>query len=75
MSWILNTSKIGLDERLGIYSCLFLMHPIVIKELLYHVGGKRDGMHEKAIKALKAMFHHCGNTEHFLILADFLLKL
>lgn len=52
-----------------------LMHPIVIKELLYHVGGKRDGMHEKAIKALKAMFHHCGNTEHFLILADFDLQL
>jgi hypothetical protein len=52
-----------------------LMHPIVIKELLYHVAGERDEMHEKALKALKAMFLHCGDTNHFSILADFDLQL
>jgi hypothetical protein len=52
-----------------------LMHPIVIKELLYHVAGERDGMHEKALKALKAMFLHCGDTNHFFILADFDLQI
>ena len=34
-----------------------LMHPIVIKELLYHVAGERNGLHFTAIKALRAMFH------------------
>lgn len=52
-----------------------LMHPIVIKELLYHVAGERDNMHGKAIKALKAMFIHCGDTEEFSIMADFDLQL
>lgn len=52
-----------------------LMHPIVIKELLYHVAGERDGMHEKALKALKAMYLHCGDIKHFFILADFDLQL
>ncbi|ADQ78475.1 hypothetical protein Palpr_0313 [Paludibacter propionicigenes WB4] len=52
-----------------------LMHPIVIKELLYHVAGKRDKMHRKAIKALKAMFIHCGDSKEFSILADFDLQM
>lgn len=52
-----------------------LMHPIVIKELLYHVAGERDNMHEKAIKALKAMYIHCGDTKEFSIMADFDLQL
>lgn len=54
---------------------LALMHPIVIKELLYHVAGERNEMHEKAIKALKAMFIHCGDTKQFLVLADFDLQM
>jgi hypothetical protein len=52
-----------------------LMHPIVIKELLYHVVGERDNMHDKCISALKAMYHHCSNGESFRLLADFDLQL
>lgn len=52
-----------------------LMHPIVIKELLYHVAGERNNMHRKAIKALKAMFIHCGDSEEFSVMADFDLQL
>jgi hypothetical protein len=52
-----------------------MMHPIVIKELLYHVAGERDVMYEKALKALKSMFIHCGDTDKFFILADFDLQI
>jgi hypothetical protein len=54
---------------------LALMHPIVIKELLYHVAGARDEMHIKALKALKAMFLHCSDIDQFFILADFDLQI
>lgn len=52
-----------------------MMHPIVIKELLYHVAGERDNMHKKALKALFAMFVHCGDSEKFMMLADFDLQI
>lgn len=52
-----------------------LMHPIVIKELLYHVAGEKNNLHYLCIKALKAMFFHCGDNVRFGVLADFDLQI
>ncbi len=52
-----------------------LMHPIVIKELLYHVAGERNSLHYLCVKALKAMFFHCGDNVRFGVLADFDLQI
>ena len=52
-----------------------MMHPIVIKELLYHVGGERDRLHELCLNALKAMYFHCGDSVQYAVLADFDLQL
>ena len=65
-----NFKRIEMKENISA-----IMHPIVIKELLYHLAGERDRMHEKAIIALKSMFLHCGDTEQFVVLADFDLQL
>jgi hypothetical protein len=62
----------SIEQKEGITA---LMHPIVIKELLYHVAGEKDSMHNKAVDSLKAMFLHCGDTKQFSILADFDLQL
>lgn len=69
-SAIENFKQIEIKENI-----IALMHPIVIKELLYHVAGEKDGMHNKAIKALKAMYLHCQNTDTIPMLADFDLQL
>lgn len=52
-----------------------LMHPIVIKELLYHVAGERNKLHYTCLNALKAMYFHCGNETQYAVLADFDLQL
>jgi len=51
------------------------MHPIVIKELLYHVAGERDKLHYTCVNALNAMYFHCGDAKEFKVVAGFDLQL
>ena len=47
-----------------------LMSPIVAKELLAHIASKNDPAFDICINAIHAMYYHCGDVQHYHMIAS-----